>query len=147
MCILAFLVGTSLLGLALSLAIGDGFCIERHNGPQCYKGYGKLALSAIPLKISISMFIGCAEKVTGRKIMIMNHALSFFVFIMVIPLFVGREKSIRCLDAAMANDKQIFLVAQKDAGVDEPAQDDIYNVGTIATILQLLKLFGRAGGT
>ena len=88
MCILAFLVGTSLLGLALSLAIGDGFCIERHNGPQCYKGYGKLALSAIPLKISISMFIGCAEKVTGRKIMIMNHALSFFVFIMVIPLFV-----------------------------------------------------------
>ena len=51
---------------------------------------------------------------------------------MVIPLFVGREKSIRCLDAAMANDKQIFLVAQKDAGVDEPEQDDIYNVGTIA---------------
>ena len=59
---------------------------------------------------------------------------------MVIPLFVGREKSIRCLDAAMANDKQIFLVAQKDAGVDEPEQDDIYSVGTIATILQLLKL-------
>lgn len=59
---------------------------------------------------------------------------------MVIPLFVGREKSIRCLDAAMDNDKQIFLVAQKDAGVDEPAQDDIYNVGTVATILQLLKL-------
>ena len=59
---------------------------------------------------------------------------------MVIPLFVGREKSIRCLDAAMANDKQIFLVAQRDAGVDEPEQDDIYSVGTIATILQLLKL-------
>ncbi len=59
---------------------------------------------------------------------------------MVIPLFVGREKSIRCLDAAMANDKQIFLVAQKDAGVDEPEQEDIYSVGTIATILQLLKL-------
>ncbi|WP_100643285.1 endopeptidase La [Alteromonas facilis] len=59
---------------------------------------------------------------------------------MVIPLFVGREKSIRCLDAAMANDKQIFLVAQKDAGVDEPQQEDIFHVGTIATILQLLKL-------
>ena len=59
---------------------------------------------------------------------------------MVIPLFVGREKSIRCLEAAMDNDKQIFLVAQKDAGVDEPEADDIYNVGTIATILQLLKL-------
>ena len=59
---------------------------------------------------------------------------------MVIPLFVGREKSIRCLEAAMENDKQIFLVAQKDAGVDEPESDDIYSVGTIATILQLLKL-------
>ena len=59
---------------------------------------------------------------------------------MVIPLFVGREKSIRCLEAAMENDKQIFLVAQKDAGVDEPEADDIYTVGTIATILQLLKL-------
>ena len=59
---------------------------------------------------------------------------------MVIPLFVGREKSIRCLEAAMENDKQIFLVAQKDAGVDEPESGDIYNVGTIATILQLLKL-------
>ena len=59
---------------------------------------------------------------------------------MVIPLFVGREKSIRCLEAAMENDKQIFLVAQKDASVDEPESDDIYTVGTIATILQLLKL-------
>lgn len=59
---------------------------------------------------------------------------------MVIPLFVGREKSIRCLEAAMDKDKQIFLVAQKDAGVDEPQTDDIYQVGTIATILQLLKL-------
>jgi ATP-dependent Lon protease len=59
---------------------------------------------------------------------------------MVIPLFVGREKSIRCLEAAMDKDKQIFLVAQKDAGMDEPQSDDIYMVGTIATILQLLKL-------
>ncbi len=59
---------------------------------------------------------------------------------MVIPLFVGRDKSIRCLEAAMENDKQIFLAAQKDAGVDEPESDDIYGVGTIATILQLLKL-------
>ncbi|MBU3003728.1 endopeptidase La [Paraglaciecola arctica] len=59
---------------------------------------------------------------------------------MVIPLFVGREKSIRCLEAAMEKDKQIFLVAQKDAGVDEPEADDIFTVGTIATILQLLKL-------
>ena len=59
---------------------------------------------------------------------------------MVIPLFVGREKSIKCLEAAMDNDKQVLLVAQKDSGVDEPETSDIYEVGTVATILQLLKL-------
>ncbi|WP_286825053.1 MULTISPECIES: endopeptidase La [unclassified Idiomarina] len=59
---------------------------------------------------------------------------------MVIPLFVGREKSIRCLQAAMDEDKQVFLAAQKDASVDEPTTEDIYQVGTVATVLQLLKL-------
>ena len=59
---------------------------------------------------------------------------------MVIPLFVGREKSIRCLETAMEQDKLILLVAQKDADVDEPELDEIYQVGTVATILQLLKL-------
>jgi ATP-dependent Lon protease len=59
---------------------------------------------------------------------------------MVIPLFVGREKSIQCLEAAMDNDKKVFLVAQKDASVDEPNTQDVFAVGTIATILQLLKL-------
>ncbi len=59
---------------------------------------------------------------------------------MVIPLFVGREKSIRSLDEAMENNKQILLVAQKSAEVDEPEKDDIFEVGTLATILQLLKL-------
>ena len=59
---------------------------------------------------------------------------------MVIPLFVGRAKSIKCLDAAMDNDKQIFLVAQKDATLDDPSADDLYQIGTVATILQLLKL-------
>ncbi|MFQ6371492.1 endopeptidase La [Shewanella sp. YIC-542] len=59
---------------------------------------------------------------------------------MVIPLFVGREKSIRCLESAMAQDKQIILVAQRDAELDEPTSDDIFDVGTVATILQLLKL-------
>ncbi|MCE0492887.1 endopeptidase La [Vibrio salinus] len=59
---------------------------------------------------------------------------------MVIPLFVGREKSIQCLEAAMEENKQILLVAQKQADTDEPIMDDLYDVGTIATILQLLKL-------
>jgi len=59
---------------------------------------------------------------------------------MVIPLFVGRQKSILALDAAMEAGKQILLVAQKQADIDEPSLDDIYAVGTLASILQLLKL-------
>ncbi len=59
---------------------------------------------------------------------------------MVIPLFVGREKSIKSLDDAMENDKQILLVAQKSADVDEPLAEDVFEIGTLATILQLLKL-------
>jgi len=59
---------------------------------------------------------------------------------MVIPLFVGRDKSIKALEAAMEEDKQILLVAQKSAGQDDPEIEDIYRVGTISSILQLLKL-------
>jgi len=59
---------------------------------------------------------------------------------MVIPLFVGREKSIEALEYAMASDKQVLLVAQRQAGEDNPGVDDIYQVGTVSTILQLLKL-------
>jgi len=59
---------------------------------------------------------------------------------MVIPLFVGRKKSIEALDAAMSKDKRIILAAQTSASIDEPGPDDIHEVGTVATILQLLKL-------
>jgi len=59
---------------------------------------------------------------------------------MVIPLFVGREKSIRCLESAMDNDKKILLVAQKEATTDEPSIDDLFTVGTVASVLQMLKL-------
>ena len=59
---------------------------------------------------------------------------------MVIPLFVGRSKSIAALDAAMEDNKQIFLVAQKNADNDNPTQKDVYKNGTLSTILQLLKL-------
>ena len=59
---------------------------------------------------------------------------------MVIPLFVGRDKSIRALEAAMAADKQVLLVAQKSASVDEPGSDDVYRIGTVSNILQLLRL-------
>ncbi len=59
---------------------------------------------------------------------------------MVIPLYVGRGKSISALETAMEDDKKIFLVAQKNASDDEPKPDEIHSVGTIATILRLLKL-------
>ncbi len=59
---------------------------------------------------------------------------------MIVPLFVGRKKSIKALDYAEKFEKEIFLVAQKDANTDEPLSDDIYTHGTLATILQLLGL-------
>ena len=59
---------------------------------------------------------------------------------MIVPLFVGREKSVRALEDVMKEDKQILLVAQKDAGLDDPTPDDIHRVGTVGTVLQLLKL-------
>ena len=59
---------------------------------------------------------------------------------MIVPLFVGREKSVRALDEVMREDKQILLVAQKDAGEEDPTSDDIHPVGTIGSVLQLLKL-------
>ena len=59
---------------------------------------------------------------------------------MVIPLFVGREKSIQALDAAMRSDKRIMLVAQRQADVDDPKLEDLHRFGTVASILQMLKL-------
>ncbi len=59
---------------------------------------------------------------------------------MIVPLFVGREKSVRALEDVMKDDKQILLVTQKNAGQDDPTSDDIYTVGTVGTVLQLLKL-------
>ncbi|KAF0123908.1 MAG: ATP-dependent Lon protease [bacterium] len=58
----------------------------------------------------------------------------------VVPLFVGREKSIDALEYALKNEKSLFLTTQKDAKVNNPSEDDIYRVGTLSTILQLLKL-------
>ena len=59
---------------------------------------------------------------------------------MIVPLFVGREKSVRALEDVMKDEKQILLVAQKNAAQDEPSLDEIYRVGTVSTVLQLLKL-------
>src|SRR5512146_69748 len=59
---------------------------------------------------------------------------------MIVPLFVGREKSVKALEEVMGNDKQILLVAQKNAAQDDPQSSDIHSVGTVGTVLQLLKL-------
>ena len=78
-----------------------------------------------------------AEKITLpllplRDVVVFPH--------MVIPLFVGRPKSIKALDVAMEAGKHILLVAQKSAAKDEPAADDLYDIGSVATVLQMLKL-------
>src|ERR1700749_1430379 len=59
---------------------------------------------------------------------------------MIVPLFVGREKSVAALESAMAADKSIFLVAQLDPAEDDPDRSALYDLGVVATVLQLLKL-------
>ena len=59
---------------------------------------------------------------------------------MIVPLFVGREKSVKALEEVMKDDKQILLIAQKNASQDDPGPEDIYTIGTLGTVLQLLKL-------
>ena len=59
---------------------------------------------------------------------------------MVVPLFVGRQKSINALEEAMGKEKKIFLATQKNAKIDEPTSKDIYDVGTLGTIVQLIRL-------
>ena len=59
---------------------------------------------------------------------------------MVVPLFVGRKPSIEAIEAASRNDKRIFLVAQKDSALEVPKQEDLYEMGVVANILQLLRL-------
>jgi ATP-dependent Lon protease len=59
---------------------------------------------------------------------------------MIVPLFVGREKSVKALEEVMKDDKQILLIAQKNATQDDPGPEDIYSIGTLGTVLQLLKL-------
>src|ERR1041384_3454411 len=59
---------------------------------------------------------------------------------MIVPLFVGRDKSVAALEAAMAADKEIFLVAQLDPAEDDPGREDLYDTGVTAEVLQMLKL-------
>src|SRR5690348_1385411 len=81
------------------------------------------------------------EKAGGKELFPVLPLRDIVVFpYMVVPLFVGREKSINALEEVMRSDKQILLAAQKNAGDDDPAPDAIYQMGTLASVLQLLKL-------
>lgn len=81
------------------------------------------------------------EKSGGKELYPVLPLRDIVVFpYMIVPLFVGREKSINALEEVMRSDKQILLAAQKNAGDDDPATDAIYQVGTLASVLQLLKL-------
>src|SRR5499425_247210 len=81
------------------------------------------------------------ERAGGREIYPVLPLRDIVVFpYMIVPLFVGREKSINALEEVMRSDKQILLSAQKNAGDDDPAPDAIYPTGTLASVLQLLKL-------
>ncbi len=81
------------------------------------------------------------EKGAGRELYPVLPLRDIVVFpYMIVPLFVGREKSINALEEVMRSDKQILLAAQKNAGDDDPATDAIYEMGTLASVLQLLKL-------
>ncbi|MDR3536147.1 MAG: endopeptidase La [Acetobacteraceae bacterium] len=89
----------------------------------------------LPVKAENLVAAGASEVLAVlplRDIVVFPH--------MIVPLFVGREKSVRALEAVMKEDKQILLVAQKNAAQDDPSVEDIYRVGTVSTILQLLKL-------
>ena len=57
---------------------------------------------------------------------------------LIVPLFVGRDKSVAALEAAMQAEKMVFLLSQKNPADEDPAEDDLYDVGTVATVLQLL---------
>ena len=82
-----------------------------------------------------------ADKAGGREVFPVLPLRDIVVFpYMIVPLFVGREKSINALEEVMRSDKQILLAAQKNAGDDDPATDAIFQVGTLASVLQLLKL-------
>jgi ATP-dependent Lon protease len=84
---------------------------------------------------------GTVEKATGKELFPVLPLRDIVVFPhMIVPLFVGREKSIAALEEVMRADKQILLAAQKNAGDDDPATDAIFEVGTLASVLQLLKL-------
>ncbi len=80
------------------------------------------------------------EKTAGKGLYPVLPLRDIVVFPhMIVPLFVGRKKSINALEEVMRTDKHILLAAQKNAGDDDPATDAIYPVGTLASVLQLLK--------
>src|ERR1700709_2559298 len=97
--------------------------------------------SEAPDKAASPEISGVPEKLGPGDAMAVLPLRDIVVFPhMIVPLFVGREKSVRALEDVMREDKQILLVTQKNASQDDPSTADIFDVGTIGTVLQLLKL-------
>src|SRR5690606_14432735 len=114
---------------------GDLACILHRFRPAPITGAGGPPAAANVSRASMSRTRSDALELPVlplRDVVVFPH--------MVIPLFVGRDKSMRALEQAMEGDKQILLVAQKSAETDDPQAADLYTVGTLATVLQLLKL-------
>ena len=81
------------------------------------------------------------ESNTGKQMLPVLPLRDIVVFPhMIVPLFVGRDRSVNALDDVMEKDKQIILLTQKTPSEDDPSADDLYTIGTVGTILQLLKL-------
>src|ERR1700755_185946 len=91
-------------------------------------GVGFLAQVRVSPTVSISMRVPLLPL---RNIVVFPH--------MVVPLFVGRDKSMSALEEAMAGDKQLLLAAQRRAKTDDPSEEDIFAIGTVGHIIQLLR--------
>ena len=118
--------------LALQNAIGRGLTDATTGLPWVHRGLERVRTNHsrdFPLDAAVLQNVPVLPL---RDVVVYPH--------MVLPLFVGREKSIQALDVAMRTDKRIMLVAQKQADVDDPKAEDLYRIATVATVLQLLKL-------
>ena len=94
-----------------------------------------------PRKAAAPAVVEAVEEPVRHDVMAVLPLRNIVVFPhMIVPLFVGREKSVKALETVTRESKQILLVAQKDVSLDDPSVDDIYRYGTVSTILQLLKL-------
>jgi ATP-dependent Lon protease len=118
-----------------------GLGVESKAGTATLVALGNASAADLKVGKAMSDENKTREKGSGKELYPVLPLRDIVVFpYMIVPLFVGREKSINALEEVMRTDKHILLAAQKNAGDDDPATDAIYQVGTLASVLQLLKL-------